>query len=146
MPTANYPGSLYTHGVGPSDNVLTQDEWNQVGLETQAIEAALGANPQASTVTGLTHASVDVRLESIETSIAGAGQIGHRNIVIRNDYGGGNPNRVVTLDADLIVVEGYPLANIALTCSLNVTGAGGLDTGAPANNTWYHLWVIHNPS
>lgn len=33
-----------------------------------------------------------------------------------------------------------------LTLDLSVSGAGGLDTGAEAIETWYHVWLIYNPT
>jgi len=32
------------------------------------------------------------------------------------------------------------------TCVLSSSGAGGLDTGAEASNTWYYLYAIYNPT
>lgn len=32
------------------------------------------------------------------------------------------------------------------TCALNTSGAGGLDTGSEASNTWYYYYFIYNPT
>jgi hypothetical protein len=32
------------------------------------------------------------------------------------------------------------------TCALNASGAGGLDSGTEASNTWYYLYAIYNPT
>ena len=38
MPTAIFPGSLYAHRGLAADQHLTQDEWNQLGAEVEAVE------------------------------------------------------------------------------------------------------------
>jgi hypothetical protein len=150
MPAPNYPATTYDHDAAASDIDLLQDEWNQVGEEVQAIEETIGVNPHVSSATGLTHADVDARLESIETTVIASGSVGHRKLIIRNDYAT-TPNRVVTIDAELLLVEGYALTNLTQSLSLNVSGAGGIavggsDTGTVAAGTWYHIYEIYNPA
>lgn len=36
----------------------------------------------------------------------------------------------------------YSRTNISETVSITSSGAGGLDTGAEANNTWYYIWIV----
>lgn len=56
----------------------------------------------------------------------------------------GAPNTKVDIAASTLSVQGVSLATVAQTCDITVSGAGGLDTGAAANNTWYAIHVITN--
>lgn len=58
----------------------------------------------------------------------------------------GTPASQVDIDADVLQVEGYNLASINRTIDATGTGADGLDAGALANDTWYSVWVIYNPT
>lgn len=70
-----------------------------------------------------------------------------RKLVITN---GSNTQRMaVTADAitveDSIGMTARPGA-VSVVCDLAVSGAGGIDTGSMAANTWYSIWVIFNPT
>ena len=56
-----------------------------------------------------------------------------------------------TITADWITLVNssytpYLTRSASLTINTATTGANGLDTGSAANNTWYAVWVIYNPS
>lgn len=40
----------------------------------------------------------------------------------------------------------YTASTVSATVQTSVSGAGGLDTGTIANNTWYSVWIIYNGS
>lgn len=70
-------------------------------------------------------------------------------LVITNNSG--TPNTIIDVTADLVVAS--TTANLtaitsAYSVSINAgtTGANGLDTGALANNTFYHAYAIHDGS
>ncbi len=48
----------------------------------------------------------------------------------------------VTDDANSVTIT----TTTTETCSLATSGAGGLDTGSEASNTWYYPWLIRNSS
>lgn len=56
----------------------------------------------------------------------------------------GAPNTKVDVTADSLSVQGTALLNVNVTADITVSGANGLDTGAPANSTWYAVFVITN--
>ena len=59
---------------------------------------------------------------------------------------GGAPNTKVDVNADTLSVQGMAVAAVAVTADITASGANGLDTGAPANNTWYAVHIITNVS
>lgn len=65
----------------------------------------------------------------------------------RNFAGYNNSNSQWTFTADELVLHdpsGYPmlLASVSKVTDITVSGAGGLDTGSEASNTWYYVWII----
>lgn len=84
-----------------------------------------------------------------QPSIAQPIAAGFKNLGITNNAS--TPNTQVDLDADAVTVEttggvAYRLTSINLTINCATNGANGLDTGGLANNTFYSIWVIYNPS
>jgi len=74
---------------------------------------------------------------------------GRRNLVIQNNSV--TPNTQVDVDADEVTVGvsggiAYRLASVNLTINAAVNGANGLDSGGLANNSWYYIFVIYNPT
>lgn len=68
-----------------------------------------------------------------------------RGLVAQNNAG--TPNSKVDIAAEQIILQNATgnsamLSNVAVTVDMAVNGAGGLDTGAEAANTWYYLWLI----
>ena len=58
----------------------------------------------------------------------------------------GNDTNSFYISADgLNIMDNYH-ANVATVCALNISGAGGLDTGSEAASTWYILYAISNGS
>lgn len=57
---------------------------------------------------------------------------------------GGAPLTKTNITAALLSVQGVSLATISLVADITVSGANGLDTGVPANNNWYAVFVITN--
>ncbi len=66
-----------------------------------------------------------------------------RNLI--NTTNTATPNSKVDIKADEITVEDTVLTTVSQTVDMTVAGAGGLDTGAEAANTWYAIWLIYNP-
>lgn len=67
-----------------------------------------------------------------------------RNLVIKNHAV--NPNYQLSITADEVMLSDGASSQLisALTETLDITVAGvnGLDTGAEAASTWYHIWAI----
>ena len=64
---------------------------------------------------------------------------GYDNLIIES-----TSTSTVTITADRLCVDSLSLSNIAVTIDIGVAGAGGLDAGAKAANTWYYVFVISN--
>lgn len=61
----------------------------------------------------------------------------------------GTPNTIVDVAAAELTVRNAAgrairLSAVAVSANITVSGAGGLDTGVEAINTWYYIHVIHN--
>ena len=70
------------------------------------------------------------------------------NLYVRN---GSTATTQLRVTADEVMVfttgnSGILLSSVDVTADITVSGANGLDTGAEAGSTWYHLWVIYNGS
>jgi len=57
----------------------------------------------------------------------------------------------VTVTADWVTLKDSNnniklIRAVSATVNTGATGLNGLDTGSPANNTWYSVWIIHNPT
>ena len=52
----------------------------------------------------------------------------------------------VHMSADVLKIENVTLKSVSVDADITISGAGGLDTGSEAINTWYSIWVIYNPS
>lgn len=69
-----------------------------------------------------------------------------KNLLIKNNTG--TPNNIMDVTCDALAltnsVTSVPKLATAISQSPNITtsGAGGLDTGSVASNTWYALWII----
>lgn len=64
---------------------------------------------------------------------------------------GGTPNTQVALTADAVVVQNGSggtarVTSVSVTISTATTGANALDIGPVANDTWYAVYVIYNPT
>lgn len=69
----------------------------------------------------------------------------------KNLKGVWNTNTTATFTADQIALQdssnsGFLLLAFNKTLNLATSGAGGLDTGSLANNTWYNVFAIYNPT
>lgn len=64
-----------------------------------------------------------------------------QGLVIQNNATTPTTQIDVACDDAFIGLRTGPLS---LTINAATTGANGLDTGALANNTWYHIWLISN--
>lgn len=58
-------------------------------------------------------------------------------------------SQAAVITADELILEDadgnpYRLTSVNQTVNLGNSGAGGLDTGSPAINTWYSAWIIYN--
>jgi hypothetical protein len=57
----------------------------------------------------------------------------------------------VNVTADELILQNslglvYRASGVNVTADITASGANGLDTGSEANSTWYHSWVIYNPT
>ncbi|OHB77370.1 MAG: hypothetical protein A2Z34_11550 [Planctomycetes bacterium RBG_16_59_8] len=66
------------------------------------------------------------------------------NLVVQNDDVATESDNKLDITADVLTVEGVRLENVALSANIEATGAGGLDSGSEAANTWYYVFVIAN--
>lgn len=62
-----------------------------------------------------------------------------------------NSTTTATWTAALIILQdgggvSFPLKNFNHALNITTMGAGGLDTGALASNTWYYVYAIYNPT
>lgn len=62
----------------------------------------------------------------------------------------GTPNSILDVTADFIELQNlsgavYRASTVSVSPNISTSGAGGLDTGAKANSTWYSCWVIYHP-
>ena len=65
---------------------------------------------------------------------------GYDNLVIES-----TSTSTVTITADRLCVDSLSLSNINVTIDIGAAaGAGGLDAGTKAANTWYYVFVISN--
>ena len=74
------------------------------------------------------------------------GEGSYRNLVVA-----ATADTTVTVTADWIVANNSSnslrlLRNVSLTIGTGTSGANGLDTGSIADNTWYSVWIIFNPT
>jgi len=75
-----------------------------------------------------------------------------RNRCLKIVTNNSDPTFVLDLTADYITVYDVSQRSLvlsvdtAITCSLIVSGVGGLDTGSEASETWYYMYVIYNPA
>ncbi len=71
-----------------------------------------------------------------------------RNLIVENNSG--TPNSQLDISADEVEVsDGTVILNlqsVSETVDITVSGAGGLDTGTEASDTWYAVYVIYNPT
>lgn len=131
---ASYPAATYQHVGGLRNRDLTVEKWNRIGDELAAVQATLGVNPHTG------YATVAARLNAIESAIA---NLDGPMIDLRASRSGA---LTVAISWGLLSIAGYVSKNFSQTCNLGATGVNGLDTGAAANNTWYYLFGIYNPS
>ncbi|OHB77372.1 MAG: hypothetical protein A2Z34_11565 [Planctomycetes bacterium RBG_16_59_8] len=64
------------------------------------------------------------------------------NLVIQNNSGAATNK--VDITADVLTVEGIRLESVNVSADITAAGAGGLDAGSEAANTWYYVWAITN--
>lgn len=69
------------------------------------------------------------------------------NLLAFNDAG--TPTTKVDISADALMLldasnNSFLARGVSLIGDITASGANGLDTGSPANSTWYYLWVIYN--
>lgn len=70
------------------------------------------------------------------------------NLKIFTDSGA--PTTTLDITADFVTLANTSgnmvrLNAVSLTAAITTSGANGLDTGSPANNMWYGVYVIYNP-
>lgn len=89
------------------------------------------------------------RWRFVNTVQAGGAWASFKKLQVNNNSG--TPNSIVDVTADELILEDTDFNTMRLTAvsvspNMGSSGAGGLDTGAEANSTWYSIWVIYNPA
>lgn len=151
-----------THATGGADSLA--DEAVSVSSLTVAHRVGIGtANPsQTLDVLGSIHLTGNLFKAGIRgitgSDIQGSSiQLTHLTHLLQNALRGGKVHLRIQNDAaaplhkarilaDFLSVDGIGLANLNVSADLTLSGAGGLDTGTEAPNTWYALYVITNES
>lgn len=69
----------------------------------------------------------------------------HRGLTIVNNVT--NPNYQVDIAASEVILQDtsgntISISSLSVTADITASGANGLDTGAEASSTWYHIWAI----
>lgn len=74
------------------------------------------------------------------------GESDKKNLVVK--VNASHPTYQIDVDAAHLKLDDSTLLleSINLTVDITASGVNGLDTGSEANNTWYSIWVIHNPT
>lgn len=80
----------------------------------------------------------------VDTEKLSGYSIPHKNTSLTLD--GTTPDEQADFTADIFVAGGYRTTNLSVTADNTSSGAGGLDTGTVAANTWYSFIVIYNPT
>lgn len=90
--------------------------------------------------------SIEGSIPVVEPDVSAYGVLApHKNLVNRNNAT--TPNSKFDVTADELVVTNASqvkkrLISVNRVIDITVSGADGLDTGAEAANTWYHVWII----
>lgn len=88
-------------------------------------------------------------ISPIASTAVAAIQAASRNLIVTNDAGTPGTKMDITADAVMLLDtsnNSYLARSVSLVINIAASGANGLDTGSPANSTWYYLWVIYNSS
>lgn len=117
-------------------------------LLVQATEATLGAAKVANQTqanAGLDDTTMMTPLKAAKAAPSVRGASGNLRVSTTGS------NAVVSITADQLVLQGpsgaaSTIKLVNLAASTAIAGAGGLDAGVVAANTWYSVWVIYNPA
>lgn len=127
---------------GTGDITITDgtDTTKKVAFEVSGITTAT-----TRTVTWPDKAGTVAMTSDITTGTKQSVQAATRNLLIKNNAT--NPNYQLDITADQIIVEDTSgnqlrLDSFSKTLDITASGANGLDTGAEASDTWYHIWAI----
>lgn len=87
----------------------------------------------------------EYRLVAAGTTSSAAIVSTNRNLSVRTHAS--NPNYQLTVTADEVMLkntggDAMVASTVSETVDITVSGAGGLDTGSEAGNTWYYVYVI----
>jgi hypothetical protein len=112
------------------------------GALTLGSTLTLSADPTTA-LQGATKQYVDTKAASAGAALPGA----FSNLVIQS----GTPTaHSATITAGAVVLADAStfgmVRNVNVACDLTLSGAGGLDTGSVAINTWYALYLAQNPN
>lgn len=134
-------------GLGVEGTIVPADYMNMLMLELLNLLAAASIAPSKTTYNQVL-AAINFLIDAAIASVASSVQGSRKKLKIVND--GGTPNTVMDVTADELVLEDgggdtWKLSGVNLTVNSALAGAGGLDTGALAASTAYHIWVIAEP-
>ena len=134
-----------------SDSALSSANTNPVVCDANGLLPSTFLQDQLYKVVCKNSADVQQwERDPIGKIIAANNQIGgnviapHEGLVVKQ-------TSVTTVDIDatkLLLADSsddtYIATTVNLTADITASGINGLDTGAEATSTWYHLWVIYN--
>lgn len=173
-PTGNATATIWRLSTNGSSYTLTGISGGTNGriLTIQNVNAAAGGNisiaaqSTSSSAANRLSAPADITLRPGEariflydstasrwTLVTGVGASGawgsFKNLTVANNSG--TPNSIMDVAADQLILEDADgntlrLRSVAQSPNMGTSGAGGLDTGAEANSTWYSIWIIYNPA
>lgn len=143
---AGMPIRFKASAANTGSATLAVNGLSAVGIRHQNGSVLLPGDLQAGGIYTVMYDGTYYQLEgnvSSNTSVSGIS----RNLLILNNAT--TPNSKVDISADEVVLvdsTGYPirLTGVSVTADITVSGAGGLDTGAEANSTWYAIWLIYD--
>lgn len=154
---ADYPQGSFKNRTAPGalDGSYLEKDWaNDKEGFFQRLMLVAGISPNGVADTALSSQYYDALLQVIsdEASIPG-GLLGSgiRSAYSNLSASAPGTNATFSFSADAICVknasnEQIVLNNVSESCNLLTSGAGGLDTGVIAGNTWYAGYIAFNPA
>lgn len=154
---ADYPQGSFKNRTAPGalDGSYLEKDWaNDKEGFFQRLLLAAGISPNGVVDTALVSQYYDALLQVISDQAAIPGELlasGIRGTYSNLSASAVGTNATVSFTADAICVKNAANEQIVLnavseSCNLLTAGAGGLDAGSIAGNSWYAVYLIYNPT